>query len=146
MWFVSVSLTWWSIFLFLNVLAVKVRIIITLFADRPTQYNSPDGPYNKKLSCLRLRGLDDDDGDELFLWYGWLMKGVYLISSQNHCQRFLPSRVCDTPRAGFEPAQNLNSGLVEWSRAVAITTTPRRHYCWIKQLIVVSSKFYSKIC
>ena len=25
------------------------------FADRPTQNNSPDCPYNKKLSCLRLR-------------------------------------------------------------------------------------------
>ena len=30
------------------------------------------------------------------------------------------------PRAGFEPAQNLSSGLVEWSCAVVITTTPRQ--------------------
>ena len=29
----------------------------------------------------------------------------------------------DTPRAVFEPAQNLSSGLVEWSCAVVITTT-----------------------
>ena len=32
-----------------------------------------------------------------------------------------------TRRAGFEPAQNLSSGLVERSCAVAITTTPQRH-------------------
>ena len=31
-----------------------------------------------------------------------------------------------TPRAGFEPAQNLISGLVKWSCAAVITTTPRR--------------------
>ena len=29
-----------------------------------------------------------------------------LISSQDHCQRSSPSRISDTPRAGFEPAQN----------------------------------------
>ena len=33
-----------------------------------------------------------------------------------------------THRAGFEPAQNLSSGLGEWSCAVVITTTPRRHH------------------
>ena len=49
-----------------------------------------------------------------------------LISSWDHCQRSSPSRISDTPRAGFEPAQNLSSGLVEWSCAVVITTTPRR--------------------
>ena len=32
-----------------------------------------------------------------------------LISSRNHCQRSLPSRISDTPRAGFERAQNLSS-------------------------------------
>ena len=37
------------------------------------------------------------------------------------------SRISDMPRAGFEPAQNLSSGLVEWSCAVVITATPRRH-------------------
>ena len=48
------------------------------------------------------------------------------ISSRDHCQRSSPSRISHTPRAGFEPAQNLNSGLVEWGCAVVITTTPRR--------------------
>ena len=47
---------------------------------------------------------DDKDDDELFLWYGW-------------------PRNSDTLRAGFEPAQKLSSGLVEWSCAVVITTT-----------------------
>ena len=41
-----------------------------------------------------------------------------LISSRDHCQRSSPSRISDTPRAGFEPAQNLSSGSVEWSCAV----------------------------
>ena len=48
------------------------------------------------------------------------------ISSRDHCQRSSPSRIFNTPRAGFEPAQNLNSGLVEWSYAVVKTTTPLR--------------------
>ena len=52
-----------------------------------------------------------------------------LISSRDHCQRSSPSRISDTPRAGFEPAQNLNSGFVEWNCAVAITTTPRYLCC-----------------
>ena len=55
-------------------------------------------------------------------------KASSLISSRDHCQRSSPSRISDTPRAGFEPAQNLGSGLVEWNCAVVITTTPRRHF------------------
>ena len=54
-------------------------------------------------------------------------KALSLISSRYHCQRSSPSRIFDTPRAGFEPAQNLSSGFVEWSCPVVITTTPRRH-------------------
>ena len=52
---------------------------------------------------------------------------ISLISSRNHCQRSSPSRISDTPRAGFQPAQNLSPNLVEWSCAVVTTTTPRRH-------------------
>ena len=40
-------------------------------------------------------------------------KMICLFSSRDHCQRFSPSRIFDTPRTGFEPAQNLRSGLVE---------------------------------
>ena len=54
-------------------------------------------------------------------------KAFSLISSRGHCQRSSPSRVSNTPRAGFEPAQNLSSDLVEWSCAIMITITPRRH-------------------
>ena len=53
-------------------------------------------------------------------------KAFSLISIQDHCQRSSASRISDTPRAGFEPAQNLSSGLVEWSCAVVITNTTRR--------------------
>ena len=54
-------------------------------------------------------------------------KAFSLISSRGHCQRSSPSRVSNTPRAGFEPAQNLSSDLVEWSCAIMITITPRHH-------------------
>ena len=40
-------------------------------------------------------------------------KAFSLISNQDHCQRLSPSRISDTPPAGFEPAQNLSSGFVE---------------------------------
>ena len=50
------------------------------------------------------------------------------ISNWNHSQRYSPWRISDTPRAGFEPVQNLSSGLVEWSSPVVITTTSWRHY------------------
>ena len=58
-------------------------------------------------------------------------KAFGLISCRDHCQRSSPSRISDTPRAGFEPAQNLSSRFVEWSCAVVITTTPRRQKCYI---------------
>ena len=38
-----------------------------------------------------------------------------LISSRDHFQRSSPSRISYTLWAGFEPAQHLISGLVEWS-------------------------------
>ena len=50
-----------------------------------------------------------------------------LISSRDHCQRSSPLRISNTPRAGFEPSQSLNSGSVKWSCAAVITTTPRRN-------------------
>ena len=65
---------------------------------------------------------------ELFCGMVYRRKAFSLISSRHHCQRSSPSRISDTPRAGFETAQNLSSGLVEWSCAVVITTIPRRQY------------------
>ena len=49
-----------------------------------------------------------------------------LTSSRDYCQRFSPLKISDTPRAGFQPAQNLSSDFVKESSAVAITTTPER--------------------
>ena len=54
-------------------------------------------------------------------------KAFSLISSRDHCQRFSPLQISDTPQAWFELAQNLRSGFVEWSCAVVITTTPQHH-------------------
>ena len=66
-------------------------------------------------------------------WWWWIVfvvvdrrKAFSLISSQDHCQRSSSLRISDTLQAGFKPAQNLSSGLVEWSCAVVITTTTRR--------------------
>ena len=56
---------------------------------------------------------DDDVGHELFCGMVNRRKAFSLISSRDHCHRSSPSRISDTPRAGFEPAQNLISGLVE---------------------------------
>ena len=54
---------------------------------------------------------------ELNCFYGMVdrRKAFSLISSRDHCQRSSPSWISVTPRAGFEPAQNLSSRLVEWS-------------------------------
>ena len=48
-------------------------------------------------------------------------KAFSFSSSRNHCQRSIPSRISNTPRTGFKPAQNLSSGFLEWSCAVVIS-------------------------
>ena len=48
------------------------------------------------------------------------------ISSRDHCQRSSPLWISGTSQAGFQPAQNLSSGFVEWSCTVVVTTTPQR--------------------
>ena len=68
-------------------------------------------------------------------------KAFSLISRQGHCQRSSPSRITDTPRAGFEPAPNLCSDFVEWSCAVVITITPRRMQCVIITIAVFVCNF-----
>ena len=49
------------------------------------------------------------------------------VCSRTHCQRFSPSQISDTPRAGIEPAQNLSPGFAEWNCALVNTTKSRRH-------------------
>ena len=59
-------------------------------------------------------------------------KELGLIFSRDHFQRSSGWRISDTPRGGFEPAQNLTSSFAEWTCAIVITTTPRRHWpFWI---------------
>ena len=55
------------------------------------------------------------------------LKAFSLISSWDHFQRSSPSQISDTPRAEFEPVQNLTPGFVERSCAEVIAITPRRH-------------------
>ena len=68
-------------------------------------------------------------------WWRWIVFVVWLTDERRlvlfpartiYCQRSSPSCISDSPRAGIEPAQSLNSGLVEWGCAVVITTTLRR--------------------
>ena len=54
-------------------------------------------------------------------------KEFSLISIRYHYQRSSPSRISDKPRVGFEPAQNLSSGLIEWSCTAERTATSPRH-------------------
>ena len=56
---------------------------------------------------------------------------VDLISSRDHCQRFSPSQISSTPRAGLEPAQNLSSDFVEWScfKIFLIILNTLIHWC-----------------
>ena len=51
-------------------------------------------------------------------------KTLSLISSQNHCQRLSSLQTSDMLQAGFEPMQNLSTGLDESSCAVVTTTIP----------------------
>ena len=82
------------------------------------------------------------DYNELFLWYGNRRKAYSLISSRDHCQRSLSSLICGIPRAGFEPTQNLSSGLVEWSWAVVITTMLLKLVICFKEQDKISSPYY----
>ena len=68
-------------------------------------------PVDVNTGKTQLVSFDDDD--ELFLWYGCRRKAFSLISSRDQCQTCSPSGISDTTRAGFEPVQNLSSGLGE---------------------------------
>ena len=54
-------------------------------------------------------------------------KALSFFFCWNDCQRFSPLQISNTLQAGFEPVQNPSCGFVEWSCAVVINTTPRRH-------------------
>ena len=98
-------------------------------------------------------------------WWWWIVFAEWLtdkrrfslISSRDHCQRSSPSWISDTPRAGFEPAQNLSSGLVEWSCAVVKRCKVRKTFdqnclefseipvSWIKKEIVLEKSTTKQI-
>ena len=74
-------------------------------------------------------------------WWWWWMVFVVWLTDERRLALFPAGTIVRDPhhyesktrRAGFEPAQNLSSGLVEWSSAVVITTTPRPLVClWLK--------------
>ena len=73
-------------------------------------------------------------------WWWWIVVVVWLTDERRLALFPAGTNVRDlhhceskTRQAGFESAQNLSSGLVEWSSAVVITTTPRSLVClWLK--------------
>ena len=96
-----------------------------------------------------------DDQLQKWWWWWWIVFVVWLtderrslISSRDHCQRSPPLRISDTPRTGFEPAQNLSSSFDEWSCAVVLTTTLLIHYClqiYLKTLEISVLKYMDLI-
>ena len=76
-------------------------------------------------------------------------KTLSFITSWNNCHTFSPSQVSNTPRGGFEPAQNLRSGFTDWSWPEEITTAPRcfnswhheYHEFWNWQSLAISNSF-----
>ena len=69
-------------------------------------------------------------------------KAFNLIFSRDHCQIFSPSRISDTPRAGFESAQNLSLDFVELGCAVVITTKVNNNSLRMKSVLFNSYFFY----
>ena len=61
-----------------------------------------------------------------------------MVDRRDHCQSSSPTGISDTPRAGFEPAQNLSSGFAEWSCAVLIITTLWHHLVNMKMVNMVN--------
>ena len=57
----------------------------------------------------------DDDKLMMNCFCGMVVprKAFSFISSWDYCQRFSSSQISNTPRARFEPAQNLSLGLAE---------------------------------
>ena len=62
-------------------------------------------------------------------------KAFGLISTREHRQRSSPSRISNTPQAGFEPVQNLISGFIELNCALVITSPTRRHIWFLNGML-----------
>ena len=78
-----------------------------------------------KLFCQRWNNVDKHTSAQLSFstkfqrwWIWWIIFIAWLTGERR--------LISDTPRAGFEPAQNLSLNFLEWSRAVVITTPPQR--------------------
>ena len=63
------------------------------------------------------------------IYVAWLTdeRGLLALFPAGPLPEILIITISETPLAGFELAQNLSSGLNEWSCAVVINTTSRRH-------------------
>ena len=66
-----------------------------------------------KIFAVTLILEDAPVGDELLCGIADQRKAFNLISNRDHCQRSSTSRISDTHRTGFEPAQNLSSSFDE---------------------------------
>ena len=76
------------------------------------------------LSVLLECSWKNDDDDELFLTNGWPTKGIYPSFQPSLLSKILS---IVNLRDATSRISNLSLDLVEWSCALMITTTPRRH-------------------
>ena len=93
-----------------NIILLTFEITIFLLQFHVTNKQVNNKPYSMEYFHKLYLLLKHDD-DELFCGMVDRRKVFSLISSRDHCQRSSPSRISDTPRAGFEPAKSLSSGL-----------------------------------
>ena len=99
--------------------------------------------YAKWYSCRNLENCEDD---ECFCGIVRGRKLFRLISSWSHCETSSPSQISDTPWVGFESVQNHNSGSIEWTCEVVLTTTPRDKEKLIMEKIQECGNKPSKSC
>ena len=106
------------------------KVLLSVLFQINNNYQSSKGivqNYLDEKSIERLKHFRKKMIMMMICFVAWLTDERRLAYfPYDHCQRFSPSRISDTTPAGFRPAQNLCSGLVERSSAVVITTTPRR--------------------
>ena len=114
----------------------KIQVVMEVWENFP-YFFLRNRISNRPIGCNQETYIADDDNDnELFCGMVDQRKTFSLISNRDHCQRSSPSRIFDTPRAGFEPGQNLISGLVEWNCAVVIVTIVANHcYCCVRHVV-----------
>ena len=107
--------------IFVFQLSYKINISIScesIMLREPNRRVSWDQHVKMSCTCLKQKIHYPFKWIQLIEWSHYLNMNNWL-----HLQ------ISDTPWKGFELAQNLKLGLVEWSCAVLITAAPRHQFC-----------------